>query len=260
MTYVLPFDSTDSTLTTVGGKGANLAELTRAGFTVPSGFLVTTDAYRAFVAANDIGPPLLALAKSVAPDDPVALDRISTEMRALFERGAMPDDVARAIDEAYQDLAGFQNPRGLPVAVRSSATAEDLPGLSFAGQQETYLNVVGAEAVRDHTQRCWASLWTARALAYRARNGIASDDVALAVVVQTMIMSDVSGVLFTANPLTGRRDEIVIDATFGLGEALVSGQVEPDHYVVRAQTFTVSIISRKIGAKALAILPQDGGG
>jgi rifampicin phosphotransferase len=280
MTYILPFTSPGATLATVGGKGANLAELTRAHFDVPPGFLVTTDAYRAFVAANNLHAPLLALAKRVLSDDPVSLDEISAEIRALFERGTMPADVARAVDDAYLRLSeiGKQEngetgegsfstptfPRSpapfLPVAVRSSATAEDLPGLSFAGQQETYLNIVGADAVQRAVQECWSSLWTARALGYRARNGIAPDDVALAVVVQTMIMSDVSGVMFTSNPLTGRRDEVVIDASFGLGEAIVSGQVEPDHYVIRAQTSELSIITRKLGAKALTIVPRADGG
>ena len=145
-----------------------------------------------------------------------------------------------------------------PVAVRSSATAEDLPDLSFAGQQDTFLNVVGDAALLDAVVRCWSSLWTAHAIAYRARNGIPQEGVALAVVVQAMVESESSGVLFTANPLTGKRTETVIDATLGLGEALVSGQVEPDHYVVDAATGR--IVSKTLGAKALAIRGQAGGG
>jgi pyruvate,water dikinase len=297
-TYVLPLDSSEATLERVGGKGANLSELARAGFAVPPGYLVTTEAYRAFVRANRIGERIVGLARGVAPNDPVALDQVSEQIGALFEQGQMPDEIATAIVEAYQALAASPHPpapsptlggrgveagsllqrgaetpplpmweRGaggegeetaLPVAVRSSATAEDLPGLSFAGQQDTYLNIVGQSALLDAVRRCWASLWTARAIGYRARNGIAPDDVALAVVVQQLIPSEVSGVLFTANPLTGRRDEIVIDASFGLGEAIVSGQVEPDHYVVDPNGWRIT--GRKIGAKALAIVPRAGGG
>jgi phosphohistidine swiveling domain-containing protein len=252
--YILSLDSLEATLERVGGKGANLAELARAGFDVPPGYLVTTEAYRAFVAANHIGEQIVDLARRVAPADPVALERISEQIRALFEGGEVPAEIASAATDAYHALA----PDAIPVAVRSSATAEDLPGLSFAGQQDTYLNIVGDAALLDAVKRCWASLWTARAIGYRARNGITPDDVSLAVVVQQLIPSEVSGVLFTANPLTGRRGETVIDASYGLGEAIVSGQVEPDHYVV--DPAGRQIISRKLGAKALAIVPRAGGG
>jgi pyruvate,water dikinase len=146
-----------------------------------------------------------------------------------------------AIKTAYAALSNIP----LPVAVRSSATAEDLPGLSFAGQQDTYLNIVGSDALIEAVKSCWASLWTARAMGYRARNHIAPEEVTLAVVVQQMIPSEVSGILFTANPLTGHRGETVIDASFGLGEAIVSGQVEPDNYVVDHQTMRIT--SRKLG-------------
>jgi pyruvate,water dikinase len=256
-TFLLPFSTPDATLDRVGGKGANLAELARAGFAVPPGFLITTEAYHTFVALNQLGRPIVELARQVAADDPVALEQVGAEIRALFMQGRVPDEVASAIVAAY-DCLGPAEQQPQAVAVRSSATAEDLPGLSFAGQQDTYLNIVGQEALLDAVKRCWASLWTARAIGYRARNQIAPDDVALAVVVQQLVPSEVSGVLFTANPLTGRRDEIVIDASFGLGEAIVSGQVEPDHYVVDPQTWRVT--SRKLGAKAMAIVPEAGGG
>jgi pyruvate,water dikinase len=253
--FVLGLDAPDATLDRVGGKGANLADLTRAGFAVPPGFLVTTEAYRAFVDANRLGDRILELARAVPSEDPVALEHVAAQIHSLFDQGSMPDELGQAIASAYASLSAAAS---LPVAVRSSATAEDLPGMSFAGQQDTYLNIVGEQALLDAVRRCWASLWTARAIGYRARNGIAPDNVALAVVVQQLVMSDVSGVLFTANPLTGRRAEIVIDASFGLGEAIVSGQVEPDHYVVDPHSWT--IISRKLGAKALAIVPRAGGG
>jgi rifampicin phosphotransferase len=254
---ILPLTSTGATLERAGGKGANLAALTRAGFDVPPGFVVGTDAYRTFVAANGIEPRLLELVRAISPEDPASLDATSQSIRALFGAGRMPAGSAAAIQAAYAQLPSNDS-KPVPVAVRSSATAEDLPGLSFAGQQDTYLNVVGPVALCAAIQSCWASLWTARALGYRARNGIAPEGIALAVVVQAMIMSEVSGVLFTANPLTGHRGESVIDASFGLGEAIVSGQVEPDHYVVDRRTLQIK--SRKLGAKALAVVPLGAGG
>ena len=280
-TIILPFSSPETTLAHAGGKGANLAELARAGFAVPPGFIITTDAYRAFVQANQLHEKILSLAKSASPDDPTSFESISAEIRALFERGALPREIAGQIVAAYRALrdgeSGTPEERGErektptlphshtrlpttqpPVAVRSSATAEDLPGLAFAGQQDTYLNIVGEDAVHDAVKKCWGSLWTARAMAYRARNHIPPDEIALAVVVQKMIASESSGVLFTANPLTGRRDEIVMDASFGLGEAIVSGQVEPDHYVVDPHEWTITECA--LGEKALAIIPRAGGG
>lgn len=267
--YILSFSSTEATLVRVGGKGANLAELVRAGFPVPPGFIVITEAYRAFVAANQLADRILVLARNASPEDPAALENASADIRSLFEHGTLPPDIVSDITSAYQALSAqrpnpliFQSPNytttRLPVAVRSSATAEDLPGLAFAGQQDTYLNVVGEDAVLDAVRRCWASLWTARAVAYRARNRIPPDEVALAVVVQEMIASESSGVLFTANPVSGRRDEMVIDASFGLGEAIVSGQVDPDHYVINPHAWTIT--ERKLGAKEIAIVPRADGG
>jgi pyruvate,water dikinase len=256
--YVLPFSSSDTVLARAGGKGANLATLARAGFAVPPGFVITTEAYRAFVSANRLQEKVLTLARSVSSDDPGTFDAVSAEIRALFEQGSLPADIAERIVVSYSELDRNNATPSLPVAVRSSATAEDLPGLAFAGQQETYLNVIGVQAVLAAVKQCWASLWTARAMAYRARNHIAPDEIALAVVVQEMIASESSGVLFTANPLTGRRDEIVVDASFGLGEAIVAGQVEPDHYVVIPQGWKVT--ERILGGKAVAVVPRTGGG
>ncbi len=263
--FILPFSSPGITLAQAGGKGLNLSGLARAGFAdrVPPGFVITTDAYRAFVAANQIQDRLLALVKRIPPEDPLELDSASNEISALFANSHISPEITEAIISTYRNLRPLTSnlrplTSNLPVAVRSSATAEDLPGLSFAGQQETYLNVVGAQAVLEAVKKCWASLWTARALGYRARNRLPPDDVTLAVVVQQMIASESSGVLFTANPLTGRRGEMVIDASFGLGEAVVAGQVEPDHYVVDSREWRIT--ARKLGAKALAILPREGGG
>ena len=206
--YCLPLDSPAANLATSGGKGANLARLVRAGFPVPPGFILTTAAYRRFVAANAIEPRLRARVAGLPAEQPAALEAASAEIRAWFASGAVPGEVAQAIREAYAALEQATPgvaPAVASVAVRSSATAEDLPDLSFAGQQETYLNVVGAEAVLAAVVQCWSSLWTARALGYRARNAIPSDEAALAVVVQVMVPSEAAGVLLTADPLTGLR-------------------------------------------------------
>lgn len=249
---ILPLDSDEATLGRAGGKGANLARLARAGYPVPAGFLVTTETYRAYVAANELESRILARANSARLDDPQELQAASEAIRAWFAAGAIPTHLANGLRAAYRAL-------GSPaVAVRSSATAEDLPDLSFAGQQDTFLNVVGEDALPAAVVKCWSSLWTARAMGYRARNRIPHDPIALAVVVQTMVPSEASGVLFTANPLTGLLNESVIDATFGLGEALVSGQVEPDHFVVNSLSGEIN--SKTLGAKQISTRGKAGGG
>ncbi len=264
---IIPFNSPFATLQTVGGKGANLARLTRAGFPVPNGFLIPTDAYRQFVHANALDAVITTTLETLATagaTDPAALESASAHLRAAFTAGTIPAPLATEIQTAYRTLSGNQptnqpinQPTLPPVAVRSSATAEDLPDLSFAGQQDTYLNIVGIDALCAAVVECWGSLWTARALGYRARNAIPHDEVALAVVVQQMVQSTASGVLFTANPLTGHRGETVIDATLGLGEALVSGLVEPDHYLV---THSGQILNKTLGAKATVITSRTEGG
>ena len=201
---LLELDSPLATLERVGGKGASLARLAAAGLPVPPGFHITTAAYRRFVTENHLTEPILAAAAGARADDPGSLERASEQIRSLFADG---HDAGRS--------RGTLSPSGMAawdaddpaVAVRSSATAEDLPEMSFAGQQETYLNVRG-DHVLDAVVRCWASLWTARALGYRARLGIRPAEVAIAVVVQELVPADVAGVLFTANPLTGARDQV----------------------------------------------------
>src|SRR5215211_3097198 len=227
----------------VGGKAANLGEMVTAAFPVPPGFCVTTAAYD-LVAADAVLESTLA-----------ALAEVATEARSRLSEATIPDVLGRTIAEAYGEL-GDGTP--IPVAVRSSATAEDLPGASFAGQQDTYLNVVGAESVLDAVRRCWASLWTDRAVSYRATNGIDPRGVRLAVVVQRMIDATVAGVLFTANPVTGRRHQAVIDANPGLGEAVVSGMVNPDHFV--ANIATGEIVERRLGDKRVAVMAGSGSG
>ncbi|MCX6028921.1 MAG: PEP-utilizing enzyme [Chloroflexi bacterium] len=243
--FILPLSSPDATLPLAGGKGMNLSCLLRAGFPAPGGFIVTTDAYRAYVEANELRYFILATANAAPPDDPIALEAASAAIRGRFAVGSIPRELVDAICQAY----GALDLGSVAVAVRSSATAEDLPGLSFAGQQDTFLNVVGEEGLLRAMVDCWSSLWTARAIGYRARAGLSHAEVALAVVVQAMVQAEAAGVLFTANPLTGLLAETVIDATLGLGEALVSGRVEPDHYVVGADG---QIVSKTLGTKILS--------
>ncbi|WP_433511012.1 PEP/pyruvate-binding domain-containing protein [Nonomuraea sp. CA-143628] len=212
-------------LALAGGKGANLGELVKNGFPVPGGFVVTTAAYDLVADGHDT--------------------------RTYFENVDIPPDLREAITGAYAELGGG------PVAVRSSATAEDLPGAAFAGQQDTYLNIVGAEAVVDAVRRCWGSLWTERAVAYREKRGVDAAEVRIAVVVQRMVQSEAAGVLFTANPVTGDRTQTVVDASSGLGEAVVSGLVTPDHYVLDASGRVASFTP---GRREVVVRGTAGGG
>ncbi|MBI5029820.1 MAG: phosphoenolpyruvate synthase [Chloroflexi bacterium] len=271
---ILQFDSANASLDNAGGKGANLVHMTRAGFPVPGGFIIATQAYRDFVNANALSEKIATILNTLQADNPDALEAASTTIRNLFAKGTMPAELAREIVSSYlvissearnlspnqRDFLVVPLPRNdsIPVAVRSSATAEDLPELSFAGQQDTYLNIIGEENLLHAVVNCWSSLWTARAIGYRARNNIPQNETALAVIVQAMVQSEASGVMFTANPLTGLRTQIVIDATLGLGEVLVSGQVEPDNYIVDISS--KSIIEKTLGAKAIAIRSKADGG
>ncbi|MFE3453855.1 PEP/pyruvate-binding domain-containing protein [Nonomuraea sp. NPDC059194] len=249
----LPFAVIDAgMLADVGGKAANLGELTAAGLPVPPGCCLTTEAYHRVAEGTALKDVIAELATTDATDT-AALAGLAGRARALLLDAPVPDEVRAAVDESYARLGDRA-----PVAVRSSATAEDLPYASFAGQQDTYLNVVGPEAVRDAVRRCWASLWTDRAVAYRASNGIDHAAVRLAVVLQRMVDAEVAGVMFTANPVTGRRHEAVIDAAPGLGEAVVSGAVNPDRFVVDAATGQIT--ERRIGDKRVSIRPLPGGG
>src|SRR5215212_1767417 len=250
---ILPFNEIDkSALAVAGGKAANLGELVMAGFPVPDGFCITTAAYDLVAADAGLEPTLAALA-GTQPKDTARLAELATEARSHLSDASVPDVLTRAIAEAYGELGD-----GEPVAVRSSATAEDLPQASFAGQQDTYLNVIGVEHGLDAVRRCWASLWTDRAVSYRATNGINPHSVRLAVVVQRMVDASVAGVLFTANPVTGKRRQAVIDANPGLGEALVSGMVNPDHFV--ANTATGEIVERRLGDKRVTIMAGSDSG
>src|SRR6266852_7782517 len=207
---VLALDDAAATLEQVGGKGASLARLAAAGLPVPSGFHITTAAYRRFITENGLQEQILSAVSAVTAVQPATLEEASRKIGSLFAQSAMPDVIAGEIGLEYAALGGGD----LPVAVRSSATAEDLPELSFAGQHETYLNMHGEAMILDAIKRCWASLWTARAIGYRARSGIAHEEVSLAVVVQELVLADAAGILFTANPLTEERDQVMINAAW----------------------------------------------
>jgi len=250
MSLLVDFSDIDSTMiNAVGGKALNLGIMSSAGLPVPGGFCVTTDAYRSVV-ADQLDDLMGKLGD--------ATDRGEATAAAGKARGRvlsveLPPQLRIAIADHYHALGDNE-----PVAVRSSATAEDLAYASFAGQQDTYLNVVGSAALLDAVRRCWASLWTDRAVSYRNANAIDHRSVALAVVVQRMIDATAAGVMFTANPITGTRHETVIDASPGLGEAVVSGAVNPDHFVVNA--VDQSIVTRRLGDKRIMITSLPGGG
>ncbi|PVC87043.1 rifamycin-inactivating phosphotransferase [Streptomyces sp. CS131] len=236
----------------VGGKGAHLGALSRVdGVRVPDGFCVTTDAFRRVVERAPEVDALLDRLAGTDPDDRQAVRALSAELRQAVEGAGIPDDLAAGITGAVARLG-----EGAAYAVRSSATAEDLPTASFAGQQDTYLNVVGPAEVLRHVSRCWASLFTERAVIYRRRNGIDDRTVRMAVVVQRMVLPDASGVLFTADPVTGHRRTATVDAGFGLGEALVSGLVNPDVFTVRDD----AVVAKAIAVKQRALHALPGGG
>lgn len=253
LTCILPLNDADATLALVGGKGASLARLAAAGLPVPDGFHVTTVAYEAFVSENNLQAGILAAVDAIDASRPGMLEEAASRIREWFMQGTIPQSVADDIVAAYATLPGADP----AVAVRSSATAEDLPGASFAGQQETCLNISGAGALLEATKKCWASLWTARAIAYRARQGIPPEKVALAVVVQLMAPAEAAGILFTAHPVTGQRDRMMISAAWGLGEAIVGGAVTPDTIVVDKESSRV--ISRETARKETMTVACDGG-
>jgi rifampicin phosphotransferase len=251
--YVWDLHEIDETrVAVVGGKGAHLGGLSRIeGIRVPGGFCVTTDAFRRIMAQEPSLDDRLDRLSRLDPDDRQAIGTLSAEIRRTVEGIAVPGDLAAAITRA---LARFGEQAAY--AVRSSATAEDLPTASFAGQQDTYLNVVGPAAVLRHVSRCWASLFTERAVTYRRRNGIDHRAVHMAVVVQRMVFPRAAGVLFTADPVTGNRKVATVDAGFGLGEALVSGLVNPDVFTVRhGEAVTKSIAAKQ---RAVHALPAGG--
>lgn len=229
----------------VGGKALGLGSLLREGLQVPPGFAVTTDAYRESVVWTGLQSEVVRLLDRCLTDED--RNRASEAIRAMFERAEVMDTVATEIALAYRDLGGG---KPVPVAVRSSATAEDLGEASFAGQQETYLWVRGADEVVDAVRRCWGSLFTPQAIAYRAHFGIPTRDLAMAVVVQRMVDAVAAGVMITLDPVTGDPSQITIEASYGLGLAVVGGEVTPDRYGVDKVTWEIR--SRAINEKEIA--------
>ncbi|QBD78148.1 phosphoenolpyruvate synthase [Ktedonosporobacter rubrisoli] len=251
--YVLSFQEIDKTkLALVGGKGANLGELSRIeGIHVPEGFCVTTQAYQEILAQNEELTSLLGQLSLLKVDNREGIAEISATIRKLIEEIAIPEGIEREITRHLEQLG-----ENKAYAVRSSATAEDLPTASFAGQQDTYLNIVGKDAILQHISKCWASLFTDRAVTYRIQNSFDHRKVRLAVVIQRMIFPQAAGIMFTADPITSNRKIVSIDASFGLGEALVSGLVNADNYKIRDG----GIVDKKISTKTLAISALKEGG
>ena len=250
--YVLPLSDSQAALETVGGKGLSLAKMINAGLPVPDGFHVTTETYCQFIEANNLQTKILAALQDADLSQPATLETASTAISKFFAESEIPSDVETAIRGAYNTLDNRKS-----VAVRSSATAEDLPEASFAGQQETYLNIRGEEALLEAVKKCWASLWTARAIAYRIKNNIDQNTVALAVVIQEMVNAESAGILFTANPINGRRDEMVINAAWGLGEAIVGGLVSPDTIV--ADKATGKVKTMEVAEKTIITVLTESG-
>ena len=240
----------------LGGKCASLVTMTAAGMPVPPGFAVTTASYDAFIAASGLAELIREQLAGLDADDVAHVDRVSQLIRDRICDSPVPEPVREAVIEAWAQLQSrFAAP--VPVAVRSSATAEDLPDASFAGQQDTYLWLTEEAEVHRHIRMCWASLYTSRAIMYRLKNGIEDEGLSMAVAVQKMVSAETAGVAMTMNPSTGDRSKIVIDASWGIGEAVVSGHVTPDNIMV--DKVMMSIVSEHIGDKHIEMVPEPGG-
>ncbi len=241
---VMALDDRGAAPGVAGGKGASLARLARAGFRVPPGFHVTTSAYLDFIGRGGLREPVLAAMSAVDVSDAATFDAAAARIGDLFAGQPVPAPTAAAITGAYACLGD-----DVPVAVRSSATVEDLPGMSAAGQHDTYLNIRGEAAVLDAVKRCWASLWSARAIGYRARCGVEPGEVRIAVVVQQLVLAEAAGVMFTIDPLDGAHDKVVVSANWGLGESVVAGDVTPDVAVIDRASGT--LVSYQVGSKEM---------
>jgi pyruvate,water dikinase len=240
----------------VGGKGGSLGELTRAGIAVPPGFVVRTGGFESFLANLEMEEPIRPRVESLSDDDLDQITALSERVRARFENAPLPQDLQSEIIEAHAELCG-ERPDS-PLAVRSSATTEDAEDASFAGLQDTFLWVLGARATLKNVRSCWASLYSVSSIAYRRKHRIWEDRVAMAVVVQQMVDARTAGVMFTRSPLTGDRSVITIEATWGLGSAVVSGEVTPDRFVIAKITGEIS--RRDISDKHIRHLPAADGG
>jgi pyruvate,water dikinase len=240
-----------ASLSLAGGKGANLGELLQAGFDVPPGFVITTSAYDLLLQNDGLLKDMRDMLASLDTDDPASVVQVSQRIRTRLQSASLPTPIADEVLMAYRLLQGGA------VAVRSSATAEDLPSASYAGQQETFLNVQGEQALPEAVQACF-SLWSERAVLYRVRQNVDQAGVKLAVIVQQMVLADVAGVMFTTNPVSGARDELVIDANPGLGEAVVSGLVTPDHFVMNKRSLRVK--EQRHGRREIIVTSKKGAG
>jgi len=233
MDYILRFEDVDKdALAQVGGKNASLGEMIKAGIRVPPGFAVTTASYLNFVTDTGINDKIMERLSGLNPENVDALDAASHDVREWIQGAPMPEPVIKAIEAGYAGLCNLCGSETVPVAVRSSATAEDLPTASFAGQQDTYLWVEGPERIINRVQRCWASLFTSRAIAYRVKNQFPHEKVLISVGIQKMVNAKAAGVMFTLNPTNGDPSKVVIEGSWGLGETVVSGEVNPDKFVV----------------------------
>lgn len=241
---------------TVGGKGGSLGELTRAGIAVPAGFVVRTAAFEEFIATLEKSAPLRARVEALAADDLAGIERVSAELMARVRQQPLPAMLLRELAAAHAQLCG--NESRTPLAVRSSATTEDAADASFAGLQDTYLWVMGHEAVESQVRACWASLYSVPSIAYRRKHGLPESQVAMAVVVQRMVDARSAGVMFTRSPTTGDRSVIVIEGAWGLGSAVVSGEVTPDRFVLGKIAGEIS--TREIRDKHVRHVPLLGGG
>jgi len=242
----------------LGGKNASLGTMVSAGMPVPPGFAVSADCYRKALADNGLTGQIDALIAGVDPRDTASVAAAGSQARALIGSMGMSSGLAEAIGAAYARLGSQCGDDALPVAVRSSATCEDQPDASFAGEHDTYLWVRGADAVAAHVLRCWASLFTDRGIAYRLERGYGQHGAAMSVGVQQMVPARSAGVLFTLNPVNGDRSKIVIESTWGVGEALVSGEVDPDRFTV--DKVTLDLLSTVIGNKQVEHRPDPSGG
>ena len=253
--YILWFDQcSKKDLVYVGGKNASLGEMLQAGIPVPPGFAVTTDAYHDLLAQSDLRSKINQILAPLNVDDIPALEQASKTIRQMMAETPIPPGIEQAIVEAYEKLCADCGAPDLPVAVRSSATAEDLPGASFAGQQDTTLWVRSSGRVIVRTAICWSSLFTARAISYRAQMGFSHHQIGISVGVQKMANAKTAGVMFTLNPVNGDRSKIAVDASWGLGESVVSGVVTPDHFQVDKVTFT--IVERTASPKLIEYEPE----
>ncbi len=233
MDYVMNFEKLDKdSLDLVGGKNASLGEMIKAGIRVPPGFAVTTNSYLEFISDSEIKDKIYAILKGLNPDDVKALNACAAEVQELIKKTPISGEIQSAIADSYALLCDSCAVEMVPVAVRSSATAEDLPTASFAGQQDTYLWIEGSEKVVENVRNCWASLFTPRAIAYRINNKFDHEKVLISVGIQKMVNSKAAGVMFTLNPTTGDISKVVIEGAWGLGETVVSGSVNPDKFVV----------------------------